>query len=64
MKNNPFLDTPFLFSMKILMIGSFDLILDFSKETHPKLDFYGRFAHAKAWYLSLRTSQHEMHGFD
>ena len=46
------------------MIRIFDLILDFSKETHPKLDFYGRFVHAKAWYLSLWTSQHEMHGFD
>ena len=39
------------------MIRSFDLILDFSKETHPKLDCYGRFANAKAWYLSTVCGQ-------
>ena len=37
MKNNPFLDTSFLFSTKILMLWIFDLILDFRKEMHPKL---------------------------
>ena len=35
MKNNPFLDTSFLFSTKNPNDPIFDLILDFSKETHP-----------------------------
>ena len=32
---NPFLIYGFFSSRKILMIGIFDLISDFSKETHP-----------------------------
>ena len=46
------------------MIRIFDLILDFSEETHTKRVFYGCLAYSKAWYLSVSTNQHEMRGFD